>query len=95
MNGYYHTDDATMLSWLENVLRTAREGGRSVRLHTEDGMLKVKVGEGMWTAPFASSHDSYRDGEVNPVGFPRLSVGPNGEPVVSDGKTYHMEVIGE
>lgn len=82
MRDYYTTDDATMLSWLENVLRTARENGNRVRLHTEDGMLKVKVGEGMWTAPFASSHDPYRDGEVNPVGHPRLVVGSDGKPVV-------------
>lgn len=60
LKGYYMTEDPTMLAWLENVLRTAREGGRKVRLHTEDGTLKVKVGEGMWTAPFASDFDPSR-----------------------------------
>lgn len=83
MSDYYMTEDPTMLAWLENVLRTAREGKRKVRLHTEDGTLKVKVGEGMWTGAFASDWDEYRDGEVNPTGTPRLSVGSNGEPVVS------------
>lgn len=81
---YYHTDDPRTIGWLENVMRTARENGNAVRLSTgADGTLKVKVGQGMWTAPLSSTHDEYRDGEINPTGTPRLTVGPNGEPVVS------------
>lgn len=73
MLGYFHTDSARDIEWLENVLRTAREGGRSVRLHTEGGRLKVKVGEGGWTPPIAGTLDPYRDAPVD------LSQRPLGE----------------
>ena len=55
MKGYYHTDSARDMEWLENVLRTAREHGRSVRLFTGEGSIKVKVGQGMWSAPVVAS----------------------------------------
>lgn len=61
---YYHTDDPRMLQWLENVLRTTREQNRCIRFRTEGTTLKVKVGEGVWTAPFQSTPDPYRDSPV-------------------------------
>ena len=61
MKGYFHTDSERDMEWLENVLRTAREGGRSIRLSTENGRLKVKVGGGGWTAPIAGTLDKFRD----------------------------------
>lgn len=90
MRGYFHTDSDRDMEWLENVLRTARERGNSVRLHTEDGRLKVKVGGGMWTAPLSGTFDQFRDDALpwevapNVVQTPRLSVGPDGKPVVSE-----------
>jgi hypothetical protein len=54
------------MEWLENVLRTAREQGRRVRLDTSGQVLRVKVGESMWTAPIHGTPDPYRDGPDNP-----------------------------
>lgn len=81
---YFHTDNARDIAWLENVLRTAREGGRSVRLAVEGTSLKVKVGQGMWTAPMEGTWDDYRDGDPNPTATPRLVVGSDGKPMVTD-----------
>lgn len=44
--------------------------------------LKFKVGEGMWTPAFFDDYDPYRDGPVTVQS--RLSVGPDGKPVVTD-----------
>jgi hypothetical protein len=62
MRNYFHTDEPRMVSWLADVMATARDEGRKVRLHTDSqGNLRVKVGEGMWTAPFKSTPDPARD----------------------------------
>lgn len=61
MRGYFHTDSARDMEWLENVLRTAREQGRSIRLHTDDGRIMVKSGGGQWTAPISGTPDMFRD----------------------------------
>lgn len=58
---YYHTEDPVMLDWLIAVLSTARHHERRVRILTEGTTLKIKVGEGVWTAPFQSDPDPYRD----------------------------------
>ena len=90
MKGYWHTDSARDMEWLENVLRTAREQGRSIRLSTEDGRLKVKSGGGGWTAPISGTFDQFRDEPLlwesvpTVIAFPRLTVGPDGKPVVSE-----------
>lgn len=59
---YFHTDSEKTVRWLAAVLATAEHHGRSVRFAVGgDGSLKVKVGEGAWTAPIASTPDPYRD----------------------------------
>lgn len=59
---YFHTDDARTLAWLETVIKRAKEDELSLRFQiTADAGLKVKLGGGMWTAPFASTPDLQRD----------------------------------
>lgn len=59
---YFHTDDPKMISWLADVLNTARETGTRIRLDVDSqGRLKVKRGGGMWSPPFASTEDPWRD----------------------------------
>jgi hypothetical protein len=59
---YFHTDSPSTIYWLANVLATAHTTGRRVRFDVDsEGNLKVKVGEGMWTAPLASTPDPYRE----------------------------------
>lgn len=62
MSDYFSTESDRDMEWLENVLRTARTQGRRVRLDTSGQVLRVKVGEGGWTAPIAGTPDPYRDG---------------------------------
>lgn len=58
---YFHTDDERTVRWLGDVLTTAAVMNRKVRLDVDsEGRLKVKVGEGMWTSPIASTPDFYR-----------------------------------
>lgn len=94
MSDYFSTDNDRDMEWLENVLRTAREAGRRVRLDTSGAVLRVKVGEGMWTAPVEGTADPYRDnpravrlgvttwspdGQTQVTTFdPPRSIGPNG-----------------
>lgn len=66
MSDYFSTDHPQDMEWLENVLRTAREQERRVRLDTTGQVLRVKVGEGGWTAPIHGTPDPYRDGPDNP-----------------------------
>jgi len=61
MSQYFHTDDPRMIAWLADVFGTAALLNRKVRINVEDGNLSIKVGEGVWTAPFASTPDPYRD----------------------------------
>lgn len=59
---YFHTDSPRDVQWLAHVLEHAAGAHRSVRLDVaDDGSLKVKVGEGVWTAPIAGTLDVYRD----------------------------------
>lgn len=61
-NEYFHTDNPRVLYWLSQVCAEAERRGLSLRLKTDsDNTLKVKMGHGMWTAPFDSTPDSYRD----------------------------------
>lgn len=60
---YFHTDDPAMLDLLSNIATVALIKGQSVRIDVDDkGALKIKRGEGRWTAPFDSTPDPYRDG---------------------------------
>lgn len=59
---YYHTDDQSMVNWLAVALSNAAVAERCVRLDVDsEGRLRVKVGEGVWTSPFASTPDPYRN----------------------------------
>lgn len=59
---YFHTDRGFDIAVIANALLTAATEGRRVRIDVDsEGSLKVKIGEGMWSAPFASTPDPYRD----------------------------------
>lgn len=58
---YFHTDNPDTLNYLGNLLKDAAKHGGRIRLDVVDGNLKVKAGEGMWSAPFYSTSDPYRD----------------------------------
>ncbi len=61
---YFHTDDPEVIAFIANVAQTAVATGTKLRLDVDGmGSLRVKRGEGMWTAPFYSTPDSYRDGQ--------------------------------
>lgn len=65
---YFHTDEDVLLDWFERVVKRAKEDNISLRLDvTSQGGLRVKLGEGMWTAPFASTPDPQRDQLAEPV----------------------------
>jgi hypothetical protein len=62
MSEYFHTDDPDLLAYLGRMLTDAAEQGGRVRFDvTPAGNLKVKFGEGMWSAPHWSTPDPYRD----------------------------------
>lgn len=59
---YFHTDDNSLVHWLADVMDQAARHERPVRFNVDgNGSLSVKVGQGAWTAPFASTPDPYRD----------------------------------
>lgn len=58
---YFHTDNERDINWLAAVLDQAALNQRKVRLDVQDGALKVKIGEGPWTAPIHGTPDPYRD----------------------------------
>lgn len=59
---YFHTTDQQTLEMLESYIGNALHDGRSVRFDVDgNGSLKVKLGEGMWSAPIRSTPDPYRD----------------------------------
>jgi hypothetical protein len=62
MTSYFHTDSAQTVGWLANVFAQAAEQNRRVRIQTNEyNQLRLKVGEGVWTAPIASTPDEYRE----------------------------------
>jgi hypothetical protein len=59
---YFHTDDKSLIGYLADVFKTAEETGTRIRLNVNsDGSLIIKRGEGIWSPPFASTPDPYRD----------------------------------
>ena len=95
MKGYFHTDSPDFLPALAEAVTRADMEGKSFRISVENGILKYKVGGGAWSPPVRSTPDPYRDTpldwEVEPevVAFPRLTVAPDGSPVVSLGQAQH------
>lgn len=59
---YFHTNSVRDIQWLANTLQNAANEERRVRFDVDSqGCLKVKVGEGIWTAPISGTPDPYRD----------------------------------
>lgn len=59
---YFHTDNMSTIQWLSNVTARAASEHRRLRFDVdENGDLRVKLGEGVWSAPIASTDDPHRD----------------------------------
>ena len=59
---YFHTDDMNTVDILMYALTDASANNKRVRIDVDhEGNLTFKVGEGMWSAPIASTPDPYRD----------------------------------
>lgn len=59
---YFHTDSTSAREFIENVARLATENDQRLRIKVnDDGSLCIKRGEGVWSAPIASTPDPYRD----------------------------------
>jgi hypothetical protein len=59
---YFYCDSDQTISWLSDVLTTCKTLGRTIRFDVDaEGNLRVKAGEGIWSAPIASSPDPFRD----------------------------------
>lgn len=59
---YFHTDSGSARTFIENVARLANEQDQRLRIDVDDeGNLRMKRGEGMWSAPISSTPDPYRD----------------------------------
>lgn len=80
---YFSTDNPRDMEWMENVLRTAREEGRRIRFDTSGQALRVKVGEGVWTAPIQGTPDTYRDGPDKAVRVGVTTWSPDGQTQVT------------
>ena len=64
---YFHTESHRTIAWLAAVLEQAELNQHRVRLDvTANGELRVKVGEGCWSALLASDLDPYRDTNGHP-----------------------------
>lgn len=60
---YFHTDNADTIETLSLALDVAVQQEKRIRFDVdENGQLKYKIGEGMWSAPISSTLDPYRDG---------------------------------
>jgi hypothetical protein len=59
---YFMTDDPVTLDYLARVITLARENNQRLRIRTDsENRMQIKRGEGMWTPPFPSMPDQYRD----------------------------------
>lgn len=59
---YFHTDSGSARGFIENVARLAEEHDQSLRIDVDaEGNLRIKRGEGVWSAPIRSTTDPYRD----------------------------------
>lgn len=76
---YFHTDDERLIGYLADVLKNAEGLGTRIRLDVDsEGNLRIKRGEGIWSPPFASTPDPYRD-EPKPRGM-KWFVNEDGHP---------------
>lgn len=59
---YFATHNPNTLATLSEAVSRADWKGQRFRINVDsDGNLTFKVGEGMWSAPYASDLDPYRD----------------------------------
>lgn len=59
---YFHTDSGSAKFMLASMLQDAYVEDQRVRIDVDsEGNLRIKVGEGMWSAPIVSTPDPYRD----------------------------------
>ena len=59
---YFHTDDMNTVDILMYALTDASANNKRVRIDVDhEGNLTFKIGEGMWSAPIASTPDPHRD----------------------------------
>ena len=59
---YFSTDDPEVIAFIAAVAETAVENGNRLRIDVDGlGALRIKRGEGMWSPPFYSTPDPYRD----------------------------------
>lgn len=64
---HFHTSNLETIGFLAKVLSSAHADVRRVRLDTDKaGNLRIKVGEGMWSAPIPSTEDPYRENAGRP-----------------------------
>ena len=58
---YFHTDSGSARYFIESVVRLAEENGQRLRIDVDsEGNLRIKRGEGVWSAPIPSTPDPYR-----------------------------------
>lgn len=78
---YFHTDELAAINIIASVALEAHKQGQRLRIDVDgNGNLRIKRGEGVWSPPFSSTNDPYRDN--SPEQRPALYVGDHGEPVV-------------
>lgn len=59
---YFHTDSGSARHFIAEVARLADENDQRLRIAVDpDGSLRIKRGEGVWSAPIVSTPDPYRD----------------------------------
>lgn len=59
---YFHTDREKIVDSLAETLSFASHQRKAVRIDVDsEGSLRVKIGQGMWSPPIASTVDPYRD----------------------------------
>ena len=87
---YFHTDEPAMILLIAGIAQRAIENGQSLRFDIDsEGNLKMKRGEGIWSAPFASTPDPYRDNspigeDPEPMEKPRLRSNLHGPLIWTD-----------
>lgn len=59
---YFHTESDNVVAALAGLLSAAADNGKRIRIDVDHGgSPRIKVGEGMWSAPLVSTPDPYRD----------------------------------
>lgn len=59
---YFHTDNTSDIEVLAFALSVAHQQEKRVRFNIDaNGSLIYKIGEGIWSVPFKSTVDPYRD----------------------------------